>query len=164
MRSARLENLQHAGVARREQVWLVRLGSASSRGCIATGKVQDQHAWPLVSGVLVLAVLSHGGAASSARGPRLPSMCHVRGNQQDAPAVSRLVAVVAAGGGRGPTPLRCHPRKDRGVDLMGSNATLRNVGEIRARLQSGKVHKPNDAISEVTGRLLIVLVLGDYSL
>ena len=35
---------------------------------------------------------------------------------------------------------------------MGSDATLQNVGEIRARLQNGKVHMPNDAICEVTGR------------
>ena len=48
--------------------------------------------------------------------------------------------------------MRCHPRKNRGVDSMGSDATLQNVEEIRARLQNGKVHKPNDAISEMTGR------------
>ena len=30
------------------------------------------------------------GAASSARSPRLPSMCHVRGDQQEAPAVALL--------------------------------------------------------------------------
>ena len=30
------------------------------------------------------------GAASSARSPRLPSMGHVRGDQQEAPAVSLL--------------------------------------------------------------------------
>ena len=29
---------------------------------------------------------------------------------------------------------------------MGSDATLQNVGEIRARLQDGNVQKPNDAI------------------
>ena len=50
--------MQHACVARIEQVWLVRLGSAPSLGCIATGKVRDQQAWPLVSCVFVLAVLS----------------------------------------------------------------------------------------------------------
>ena len=37
---------------------------------------------------------------------------------------------------------------------MGSDVTLQNVGEIRARLQNGKVHKPNDAICEVTGRMI----------
>ena len=57
-RSATLAKLQHAGGARSEQVWLVRLGSAPSPGCIATGRVRDQQAWPLVSYVLVLAVLS----------------------------------------------------------------------------------------------------------
>ena len=50
-------NVQHAGEARSEQVWSVMLGSAPSQGCIATSKVRDQHAWPLVSFVLVLAVL-----------------------------------------------------------------------------------------------------------
>ena len=62
------------------------------------------------------------------------------------------IITVAAGGGRGPTPLRCHPRKNRGVDSMGSDVLLQNVGEIRARLQNGKVHNPNDAICEVTGQ------------
>ena len=32
--------------------------SVPSRDCKATGKVRDQQAWPLVSGVLILAVLS----------------------------------------------------------------------------------------------------------
>ena len=55
---------------------------------------------------------------------------------------------------------------------MGSDATLQNVGEIPARLQKGKVHKPNDAICEgqsgdteyplADGPMM--LVLGDYSL
>ena len=36
--------IPHAGVAQSEQAWSVMLGSAPSRGCIATGKVQDQHA------------------------------------------------------------------------------------------------------------------------
>ena len=36
--------IPHAGVAQNEQAWSVILGSAPSRGCIATGKVQDQHA------------------------------------------------------------------------------------------------------------------------
>ena len=38
--------------------------------------------------------------------------------------------------------------QNRGVDSMGSDAALQNVGEIRARLQNGKVQKPNDAICE----------------
>ena len=58
MQGARPANVQHAGATRSEQVWLVRLGSAPSPGCIATGRVRDQQAWPLVSYVLVLAVLS----------------------------------------------------------------------------------------------------------
>ena len=52
------QKYRHVGVARSEQVWSVMLGSAPSQGCIATSKVRDQHAWPLVSFVLVLAVLS----------------------------------------------------------------------------------------------------------
>ena len=55
---------------------------------------------------------------------------------------------------------------------MGSDATLQNIREIRARLQNGNVNKPNDAIYEVTGGdteyplagLPTKLVLGDYSL
>ena len=35
---------------------------------------------------------------------------------------------------------------------MGSDATLQNVGEVRARPQNGKVHKPNDAMCKVTVR------------
>ena len=35
-----------------------RLGSDPSRGCMATGKVQDQQSRPPVSGVLVEAVVS----------------------------------------------------------------------------------------------------------
>ena len=53
MPSARLANVQHAGVPRSEQVWLLRLGSAPLQSCGATGGVQGQQAWPLVSGVLV---------------------------------------------------------------------------------------------------------------
>ena len=67
----------------------------SFAGCMATGKVRDQQVWPLVSGVLALAVLSREehcsrGAASSVRSPKLPSKCHVRGDQQEAHAVSLL--------------------------------------------------------------------------
>ena len=54
---ARPANVQHASEARREQVWLVRLGYAPLRGCVATGGVRDLEAWPLVSDVLVPAVL-----------------------------------------------------------------------------------------------------------
>ena len=38
MRSARRAKSQHAGLARSEQVWLLRLGSAPLRGCSATGR------------------------------------------------------------------------------------------------------------------------------
>ena len=58
MRSARRATSQHAGLARSEEVWLLRLGSAPLRGCSATGTGQDQQAWPLVSCVLGSAVLS----------------------------------------------------------------------------------------------------------
>ena len=155
MRSARLAKLQHAGGARSEQVLLVRLGSDPSRDCIATGKVRDQQAWPLVSCVLVLAVLTR---------------------EEHCSEVERLLHVVqgcrpcatCAATNRRPLPSRgCSGRrwrvkrthcvemrseKNRGVDSMGSDATLQNVGEIRARLQNGKVHEPNDAICEMTGR------------
>ena len=55
---ARPANVQHAGEPRSEQVWLVRLGHAPLRGCVATGGVRDLQAWPLVSDVLGPAVLS----------------------------------------------------------------------------------------------------------
>ena len=63
--------------------------------------------------------------------------------------------------------------ENRGVDPMGSDVTLQNVGEIRARLQNGKVPKPistpfvrrqgGDTEYPLAG-LPIMLVLGDYSL
>ena len=151
MRGARPANLQHAGVARSEQVWLLRLGSAPSRGC-----VRDQEAWPIVSGVLVQAVLRREDRCSRVH-------CILHEVQGCRPCTTSAAintggpypftfVVVVAGGGREPTPLRCHTSKDRGVNSMGSDATLQNVGEIRARLQYGKVHKSNDAICEVTGR------------
>ena len=155
MRSARRAKSQHAGVARSEQVWSVMLGSAPSRGCISTGKVQDQHAWPLVSCVLGLAVLSREEQSSEVQ-----RLLHVVQG-------CRPCATCAATNKR-PLPSRCYggrrwrgkrthsvempSDKKRGVDSMGSDATLQNVGEIRARLQNGKVHKPNDAMCKVTGR------------
>ena len=152
MRSARLAKLQHAWGARSEQVWLVRLGSAPSRGCISTGKVRDQQAWRLVSCVLVLAILSREEHCSDVQ-CLLHVVVHVPRARRPTGGPCRLaVVVVAVGGGKGPTPLRCHPWKNRGVDSIGSDATLQNVGEIRARLLNGKVHKPNDAICEVTER------------
>ena len=65
------------------------------------------------------------------------------------------------------------PRKDRGVDSMGSDTTLQNVGEIRAKLQNGEAHMPNDATfvrwqsgdtEYPLAGLPTMLVLGDYSL
>ena len=64
----------------------------------------------------------------------------------------RLTVVVVADRGRRPTLLICHPRENRGVGSMGSGATLQNVGQIRARLQNGQVHKPNDDMCGVTLR------------
>ena len=84
------------------------------------------------------------GEASSARRPRLSSVCQRLRRPTGAPCCLTVV-VIAAGGGRGPTPLRRHPRK-QGRDSMGRDTTLQNVGEIQARLQNGKVHKPNDDI------------------
>ena len=149
----------------------MRLGSAPLRSCVSTGKVQDQQACPLVTYVLGLAVLSREDQSSE---------------------VQRLLHVVqgcrpcttCAAANRRPLPSRCcsgrrwrgkrthslemPSEKNRGVNSMGSDATLQNVGEIRARLQNGKVHTPNDAMCKVTGRrhrvslsgLPIKLVLG----
>ena len=64
MRSAKRAILQHNGVARSEQLWLFRLGSALLWRCVATGEVGDQQAWPLALGVLVQAVLSRGERCS----------------------------------------------------------------------------------------------------
>ena len=146
--------MQHACVARIEQVWLVRLGSAPSRGYIATGKVRDQQAWPLVSGVLVLAVLSREEHCSEVQ-------CLLHVVQGCRPCAT------CAATNRRPLPSHCcsgrrwrgkrtHSvdaiRGKTGVDSTASDATLQNVGEIESRLQNGIVHKPNDAICEVTGR------------
>ena len=51
MQSTRLANGQQASVARSEHVYLLRLGSATLRGCRATGRGQDQKASPLVARV-----------------------------------------------------------------------------------------------------------------
>ena len=116
--------------------------------------MRDHQAWPLVSCVLVLAVLSCEEQCSKVQrllhvvqGCRLP-----RARRPTGGPCRLAIVMVAAGGGRGLTPLRCHPRKNRGVDSMGIDATLQNVGEMRARLQNNKTHKPNDAICEMTGR------------
>ena len=81
--------------ARSEQVWLVWLGSTPSMGLhsnrqsagptsLASRLVRTRSGRPESRGALLR------GAASSARSPRLPFMCHVRGDQQEAPAVSLL--------------------------------------------------------------------------
>ena len=43
--------------------------------------------------------------------------------------------------------------ENRGVDSMGSDATLKDVGLIRARLQNGKVHKPNSLSNSLSDEL-----------
>ena len=61
--------------------------------------------------------------------------------------------------------------ENNGVDSMGSDATLQNVGEIREKEQNGKVHKFNDAMCEEAGmrhrvspcRSAYFASLGDYS-
>ena len=111
-------------------------------------------AWPGVSGVHVRpSWVARSVAPCWSAFCTKSNVVHVpRGRRPTGSPCHLTVIVVAAGGGRGPTALRCHPRKNRDVDSMGSDATLQNVGEIRARLQNGKVHKPNDAICEVTRR------------
>ena len=91
------------------------------------------------------------GTASSSRSPRLrlPSMCHVRGDQHEAQP-SRCCS------GRRWRGKKTHTvevlfEENRGV-AMGSDATLQNVGKIRARPRNVKVDKSNDAICEETGR------------
>ena len=103
MRSARRAKSQHAGLARSEQVWLLRLGSAPPRGCRATGRGQDHQVGPLVSCVLGSAVLS--GEEQSSEVQR-----HLHIVQSCRPCATRAatnrrpcrlaVVVVAAGGGR----------------------------------------------------------------
>ena len=146
--------MQHAGEARSEQVWLVRLGWAPLWGCVATGGVRDLQAWPLVSDVLVPAVLSCEEHCSEVQ-------CLLHEVQGCRPSVT------CAATNRRPLPSHCcsgrrwrgkrtHSvdaiRGKTGVDSTASDATLQNVGEIESRLQNGIVHKPNDAICEVTGR------------
>ena len=86
MRSARRANSQHAGLARSEQVWLLRLGSAPLRGCSATGRgLRPASLTSRLVRTRIGRPKSRGAklrdAASSARSPKLPSVCHVRGDQ-----------------------------------------------------------------------------------
>ena len=155
MKSARLANLRNASEARSEQVWLLMLRSAPLRGCVATGGVRDQQAWPLVLCVLVQGVLSREERRSEVQrllqevqGCRLRATCAVTNRR---PLPSHCYSGRRRRGNRtqsGEMP----PERKQGRFSMGSDATLQDVGEIRARLQNGKVHKPNDAIGEVTGK------------
>ena len=148
MQSARLAELQHAGGARSEQVWLVRLGSAPSRGCIATGKVRDQQAWPLVSCILVLAVLSREEHC-----PEVQRLVHVvQGCRPCATCEatnSRLLPSRCCSGrrwrGKRTHSVEMPSEENRGVTRCEAMQRYKK-SEIRARLQNGKVHKPNDAI------------------
>ena len=58
-------------------------------------------------------------------------MCHVRGNQQEAAAVSLLSWSPLEG--EEDYSVEMASAENSGVDSMGSDATLQNVGEIRAR-------------------------------
>ena len=95
MRSVRWAKSQHAGVARSKQVSSVLAWVGSFAGLyfkrysarptsLTSRLVRTQFGRPQSRGAKLR------GAASSARSPRLPSMCHVRGDQQEAPAVSLL--------------------------------------------------------------------------
>ena len=88
------------------------LAHCGARPC--AGKMRGK-AWLLVSGVLVQSLASRGaslrgGEASSARSPRLWSVRH-RARRPPGDPFCLTVVVIAAGGGRGPTPLRCHQGK-----------------------------------------------------
>ena len=135
-----MANVQHAGVAWSERVWLFRVGSAPLQSCGASGGVQDQQAWPLVSGVVVWTVQSPEERCSEVQ-----LLLH---------EVQGRPSVTCAATYRRPLPSRCcsgrrwrgkrthsvemPSEKSRGVDSMWSDATLQDVGEIRARLQNGK--------------------------
>ena len=130
VQGARPANVQHAGEARSEQVWLVRLGSAPLRGCMATGGVRDLQAWPLASDVLLPAVLSREEHCSKVQcllnvvqGCRPIATC-ASTNRRPLPSHS---CSGRRRRGKRTHSVEIHPRKDRGVDSMG---TLPNVGDI----------------------------------
>ena len=149
MRSTRLANGQHAGVARSEHVWLLRLGSAPLRSCVSTGKVPGQQALPFVSCVLGLAVLSREEQSSEAQ-----RLVHaVQGCRPCATcaATSRRPLPSRCCSGRRWRGKRTHSvempsKENRGVTRWEAMQRYQNVGEIQARLQNGKVHKPNDSM------------------
>ena len=94
MRSARLAKSQDAGLARSEQVWLMRLGSLLCGGLQRNGqRARPASLTSRLGRTRIGRPESLGakfrGAASSARSPKLPSMCHVRADQQEAPACGR---------------------------------------------------------------------------
>ena len=148
MRSARLAKSQHAGLARSEQVWLLRLGS-------------------LLCGVAAQR------AESKTSKPDLSSRAYsdpVLSREEQSSEVQRLLHVVqsccpcatCAAINRRPLPSRCYsgrrwggkrthsvemPSEENwGVTRWEAMQRYHNVGEKQARLQNGKVHKPNDAI------------------
>ena len=151
------------------------LGSAPSRGCIATGKGRDQQVWPLVSCVLGLAALSHDEQSSEVQrllhivqGCRPCTTCAATNRR---PLQSRCCSG-RSWGEKKTLSVEVLSEENRSVDWMGNDATLENVGDIRARLQNGKVHNPNDAICGETGRRhrvshcrsAYIASPGDYSL
>ena len=92
MRSARRAKLQHAGLAQSEQVWcwgldqlLCRVAAQQAEGSSRTSRlVRTRIRRPESRGAKLR------GAVSSARRLKLLSVCHVRGDQQEAPAFSLL--------------------------------------------------------------------------
>ena len=95
MRSARLAKSQHASLARSEQVWLMRLGSLLCGWLQRNGqRARTPSLTSRLGRTRIGRPESLGaklrGAASSARSPKLPSMCHGRGDQQEVPAFSLL--------------------------------------------------------------------------
>ena len=144
MRSARRAKSRHAGIARSEQVWLLRFGS-------------------LLCGVA--AQRAEGKTSKPDLSSRVYSDRPSRVAEEQSSEVQRLLHVVqgcrpcatCATTNRRPLPSRCcsgrrwrgkrthsvemPSEENNGVDSMGSDATLQNVGEIQARLQFGKVHR-----------------------
>ena len=144
MQSARRAKSQHAGLARSEQVWLLRLGS------------------------LLCGVAAQRAAGKSSK-PDLSSRVYSdrpsRVAEEQSSEVQRLLHVVqscrpcamCAATNRRPLPSRCYSghrwrgkrthsvempsKENRGVTRWEAMQRYENVGEIQARLQNGKVHK-----------------------
>ena len=175
MRSARLENLQHAPERGANKSGWCGLGRLLRWGCIATGKVRDQQAWLLVSCVLVLAVLSREEHCSEVQ--RLLHVVQGCRSCATCAATNRRPLPSHYCGGHHWRGKRTHsvdmPSEERqGRWLDGKRCNATKGRRDRARLKNGRVHKPNDAICEVTKErheyplagLPIMLVLGDHSL